>query len=84
MEEKLDLILIKLKNLEEKLNSVSAALDAHRTEHTLQKVTGSQMQGPPGMPPTGGGPGGYGGGGIPFGPPNMMGSPGFGPPGSGM
>lgn len=83
MEEKLDLILIKLKNLETKLEEVSQSLNAHRTEHTLQKVTGSQMQGPPGMPPAGGGPGGYGGGGVPFGPPNM-GSPGFGPPGSGM
>lgn len=82
MEEKLDLILIKLKKLEEKLDSVSAALDAHRTEHTLAKVTGRGMEGPPGMPPAGNGPGGYGAGGSPFGPP--MGSPGFGPPGSGM
>lgn len=85
MEEKLDLLLIKLQKLEDKIDEVKFAIEAHRTEHSLSKGPG-MGQAPPGMPHSGGTPGGYQPGGIPFGPPDMGGGgmgggvP-FGPPG---
>ena len=85
MEEKLDLLLIKLKKLEDKIDEVKFAIEAHRTEHSLSKGPG-MGQAPPGMPHSGGTPGGYQPGGVPFGPPDisgggMGGGVPFGPPG---
>ena len=72
MEEQLDLILIKLHKLDDELALVMFAIEAHRTEHSLSRGPG-MGQAPPGMPPSGGTPSGYQAGGVPFGPPDMMG-----------
>jgi len=70
MEEKLDMILIKINKLQEEIIKLQHAMDAHRTEHSLQSGPGMQS-GPPGFPPSGNTPGGYFPGGVPFGPPGM-------------
>jgi len=81
MEDKIDLILYKLKDLQKELVAIKETVEAHRVEHGFEKIqTGgvnrqfgdqqSHQQGPPGMPPGMGS-----GGGMDFG---------YGMPGSGM
>ena len=81
MEDKIDLILYKLKDLQKELAEVKASVESHRVEHGFEKMKpggvnrqfgGDQemTQGPPGMPPGMGS-----GGGMDFG---------YGMPGSGM
>mgnify|MGYP001223376703 CR=1 FL=1 len=81
MEDKIDLILYKLKDLQKELAEVKATVESHRVEHGFEKMKpggvnrqfgGDQemTQGPPGMPPGMGS-----GGGMDFG---------YGMPGSGM
>lgn len=77
MEEKLEIILIKLNKLQEDVAKLQHAMDSHRTEHSLMAGPGMQNSAPPGFPPSGNTPGGYSpggipmGGGVPFGPPGM-------------
>ena len=80
MEDKLDLILYKVKTLEKKIDELTKTVDAHRVEHGFAKMQdgginanfgGQQQQGPPGM------------GGMPMGGPGMGGGyqqPGMGAP----
>jgi len=57
MEDKIDLILYKLKDLKKELDEVKAIVEAHRVEHGFAKMQdggvnanfGGQQQGPPGM-----------------------------------
>ena len=82
MEDKLDLILLKIKTLERKIDDISKTVEAHRVEHGFAKMQdggvnanfgGQQQQGPPGMM----------GGGMPMGGPGMGGGyqqPGMGAP----
>ena len=68
MEDKIDLILLKIKTLEKKLDELTKTVDAHRVEHGFQKMqeggVNSQFNdnGLGGMP---GGGGGMPGGGMP-------------------
>ena len=85
MEDKIDLILYKLKDLKKELDEVKAIVEAHRVEHGFAKMQdggvnanfgGQQQGGPPGM-------GGMNGGGMPMGMPGMGGGyqqPGMGAP----
>ena len=82
MEDKIDLILYKLKDLKKEIEEVKAIVEAHRVEHGFAKMQdggvnanfgGQQQQGPPGMM----------GGGMPMGGPGMGGGylqPGMGAP----
>ena len=82
MEDKIDLILYKLKDLKKEIDEVKAIVEAHRVEHGFAKMQdggvnanfgGQQQQGPPGMM----------GGGMPMGGPGMGGGyqqPGMGAP----
>ena len=82
MEDKIDLILYKLKDLKKEIDEVKAIVEAHRIEHGFAKMQdggvnanfgGQQQQGPPGMM----------GGGMPMGGPGMGGGyqqPGMGAP----
>ena len=82
MEDKIDLILYKLKDLKKEIEEVKAIVEAHRIEHGFAKMQdggvnanfgGQQQQGPPGMM----------GGGMPMGMPGMGGGyqqPGMGAP----
>ena len=83
MEDKIDLILYKLKDLKKEIEEIKAIVEAHRVEHGFAKMQdggvnanfGGQQQGPPGM-------GGMGGG-MPMGMPGMGGGyqqPGMGAP----
>ena len=38
MEDKIDLILLKIKTLEKKLDELTKTVDAHRVEHGFQKM----------------------------------------------
>ena len=88
MEDKIDLILYKLKDLKKEIEEIKAIVEAHRVEHGFAKMQdggvnanfgGQQQQGPPGM----GGMGGMNGGGMPMGMPGMGGGyqqPGMGCP----
>ena len=58
MEDKIDLILYKLKDLKKEIDEVKAIVEAHRIEHGFAKMQdggvnanfgGQQQQGPPGM-----------------------------------
>ena len=62
MEDKLDLILLKIKTLERKIDEITKTVEAHRLEHGFEKMqpggvnknfggVGQTPQGPPGMPP---------------------------------
>ena len=62
MEDKIDLILYKLKDLQKELAEIKSTVEAHRVEHGFEKMQpggvnrqfgggGDQQQGPPGMPP---------------------------------
>ena len=75
MEDKIDLILYKLKDLKKEIEEIKAIVEAHRVEHGFAKMQdgginanfgGQQQQGPPGM-------GGMNGGGMPMGMPGMGG-----------
>ena len=75
MEDKIDLILYKLKDLKKEIEEITAIVEAHRVEHGFAKMQdggvnanfgGQQQQGPPGM-------GGMNGGGMPMGMPGMGG-----------
>ena len=82
MEDKIDLILYKLKDLKKEIEEIKAIVEAHRVEHGFAKMQdggvnanfgGQQQQGPPGMM----------GGGMPMGGPGMGGGyqqPGMGSP----
>ena len=81
MEDKIDLILYKLKDLQKEIAQIKETVEAHRVEHGCEKMqpggvnknfggVGQTPQGPPGMPPGMGS-----GGGMDFG---------YGMPGSGM
>ena len=82
MEDKIDLILYKLKDLKKEIDEVKAIVEAHRIEHGFAKMQdggvnanfgGQQQQGPPGMI----------GGGMPMSGPGMGGGyqqPGMGAP----
>ena len=82
MEDKIDLILYKLKDLKKEIEEIKAIVEAHRVEHGFAKMQdggvnanfgGQQQQGPPGMM----------GGGMPMGGPGMGGGyqqPGMGAP----
>ena len=81
MEDKIDLILYKLKDLQKELAKLNQQSKPYRVEHGFEKMQpggvnrqfgggGDQQQGPPGMPPGMGS-----GGGMDFG---------YGMPGSGM
>ena len=85
MEDKIDLILYKLKDLKKEIEEIKAIVEAHSVEHGFAKMQdgginanfgGQQQQGPPGM-------GGMNGGGMPMGMPGMGGGyqqPGMGAP----
>ena len=73
MEDKIDLILYKLKDLKKEIDEIKAIVNAHRVEHGFAKMQdggvnsqfgGQQQSGPPGMGGGGGMPG-MGGGGMP-------------------
>lgn len=68
--DQLDLILLKIKDMDKKINKIQETVEAHRVEHGFEKMQpggvnqqfGDTPQGPPtGMPP---GMGGMGGGGM--------------------
>tara|TARA_Y100000004_G_scaffold186969_1_gene239158 strand:- start:2134 stop:2364 length:231 start_codon:yes stop_codon:yes gene_type:complete len=75
MEEKIDIILIKLKRLERTLDQLKEDFNTHRMEHSFSQGPGGGMPmgggGPDGGMPMQGGPPMPGGvqGGTPFGPP---------------
>ena len=79
MEDKLDLILLKIKTLERKIDEITKTVEAHRLEHGFEKMQDGGINrnfggSPPGMP---------GGGGMPMGMPGMGGGyqqPGMGAP----
>ena len=62
MEDKLDLILLKIKTLERKIDEITKTVEAHRVEHGFSKMQdggvnanfGGQPQNMPGMPGMGG------------------------------
>jgi len=66
MEDKLDLILLKIKTLERKIDDITKTVEAHRIEHGFAKMqdggVNQQMGGgtPAGMPGSGGMSGGNG------------------------
>jgi len=71
MEDKIDLILYKLKDLKKEIDEIKAIVNAHRVEHGFAKMQdggvnsqfgGQQQSGPPGMMGGGGGMPGMGGG----------------------
>jgi len=70
MEDKIDLILYKLKDLKKEIDEIKAIVNAHRVEHGFAKMQdggvnsqfgGQQQSGPPGMMGGGGMPGMGGG-----------------------
>ena len=60
MEDKLDLILLKIKTLERKIDDISKTVEAHRVEHGFEKMQDGGINrnfggAPQGMPGSGGG-----------------------------
>ena len=60
MEDKLDLILLKIKTLERKIDEISKTVEAHRVEHGFEKMQDGGINrnfggSPQGMPASGGG-----------------------------
>ena len=55
MEDKLDLILLKIKTLERKIDEITKTVEAHRLEHGFEKMQDGGINrnfgGPTGMPP---------------------------------
>tara|TARA_B100000941_G_scaffold46466_1_gene29011 strand:- start:1882 stop:2148 length:267 start_codon:yes stop_codon:yes gene_type:complete len=60
MEDKLDLILLKIKTLERKIDDITKTVEAHRVEHGFEKMQDGGINrnfggSPSGMPGSGGG-----------------------------
>ncbi len=71
-DDKIDLILLKIKEIDNKIDKISATVEAHRVEHGFQKmqdggINANFQGGPPGGGGMGGAPQNMPGGGFPGG-----------------